>query len=129
MENCFYEMGYDILGRRAVVDGNGEYVTHIPGNVSEDEVLKKLRCGEPFRFDARNQGMQNIPGAQVDTSVKAGIAPRDEWPMHDAWRQKWIRCEDTGITFEEFREEYFKKSAVPDNSTARAKRMKNKKHV
>ena len=110
-----YEIGYDTVGREVVLNDSGDYVTHIPNNLSIDEVLRRLYSGIAVNFDPRNQGMQNIPACQVDESVPVDIAPRDEWPVFKAWREHWLTCIDClhqhcQITFDEFREQYLREN-------------------
>lgn len=99
MENIFYEFGYDTLGRQIVVDGNGNYVTHIPCNMTPNEVMARVYAGTMIPFDGANQGMQNIPGAH---SYGTEVALREDWPMHEAWQRRWFELPDDEMTFEEF---------------------------
>jgi len=110
-----YEFGYDKSGRSIIINDKGEYVTHIPCNLSKNEVLKRCENGTMKVFDARNQGLQNIPGAKVDTSKPVSIAPREDWPIYDAWNELWLADydQDDPRTFEEFYKEY--KECVGEN--------------
>lgn len=103
-----YQIGYDTTGRRIVINKNGDYVTHIPCNMSEKEVLDRLEAGEIIRFDARNQGMQNIPVAQVGDSIPVGVAPEEKWPLFYIWEMNWYSNWDYHDmrTFEEFEEDF-----------------------
>lgn len=104
-----YQRGYDILGRECIItvkDGIDKYVTHIPGNISCNEVIDRLSKGDNILFDARNQGMQNNLGAQVDTSCEVQIAHRDEWPLFIIWHIKWTQnyLDNDNRTFDEYKE-------------------------
>ena len=78
-----YELGWDTSGRRCVINEQGKWITNIPNNMSENEVLERLSRGESVFFDGRNQGMQNIPAAMVDVSTRPAVAPREDWPIYD----------------------------------------------
>ena len=110
-----YEFGYDTSGRSIIIDDKGEYVTHIPANLSKNEVLDKCKKGTMKVFDARNQGLRNMPGAQVDISKPVPVAPREDWPIYDAWNELWLADydKDDPRTFEEFYKEY--KECVGEN--------------
>lgn len=84
-----YEVGWDVSGRRCVIDEDGKWVTNIPNNMSENEVLLRLGRGEKVFFDGRNQGMQNIPPAMVDVSTRPQVAPREDWPIYDEIFNLW----------------------------------------
>ena len=113
-----YELGYDIDGRSIVINENGEYVTHIPCNLSKKEVLDRCKEGTMKVFDARNQGLQNFPSAQTDISTPVRVAPREDWAIHDAWNKLWLADYDYDDPrdFDEFYEEY--KERVGKNKEA-----------
>ena len=85
-----YEVGWDTSGRRCVIDEDGKWITNIPNNMSENEVLERLSRGESVFFDGRNQGMQNIPAAMVDVSTRPAVAPREDWPIYDEIFNLWF---------------------------------------
>ena len=45
-----YEVGWDTSGRRCVIDEDGKWITNIPNNMSENEVLLRLGRGEIVFF-------------------------------------------------------------------------------
>ena len=102
-----FEIGYDKNGRQCVIDSDGMFVTHIPNNLSSTEVLERLSDGEDIYFDARNQGMQNCPLAQVDIDEPVELAPNHEWPVYSAWNNRGNYAQDDNTTFESFKEAYF----------------------
>lgn len=85
-----YELGWDTSGRRCVINEQGKWITNIPNNMSENEVLERLSRGERVFFDGRNQGMQNIPAAMVDVSTRPVVAPREDWPIYDEIFNLWF---------------------------------------
>ena len=85
-----YELGWDTSGRRCVINEQGKWITNIPNNMSENEVLERLSRGESVFFDGRNQGMQNIPAAMVDVSTRPAVAPREDWPIYDEIFNLWF---------------------------------------
>lgn len=85
-----YELGWDVSGRRCIVDAMGNWVTNIPADMAPDEVIRRLENGKMKVFDARNQGMQNCPAAMVDTSEKNIVAPREDWPIYNAMMDLWM---------------------------------------
>lgn len=103
MDYMGYEFGYDTEGRAIVVDSNGNYVTHIPCHLSKQEVMQRLLTGTMIPFDGTNQGMQNISGVNGYPTI---VAPREDWPMHEAWERRWYDNIDDTMTFEEFKEQW-----------------------
>ena len=84
-----YEVGWDTSGRRCVIDEAGKWVTNIPNNMSENEVLLRLGRGEIVFFDGRNQGMQNILVALVNENIRSQVAPREDWAIYDEIFNLW----------------------------------------
>ena len=84
-----YEVGWDTSGRRYVIDEAGKWVTNIPNNMSENEVLLRLGRGEIVFFDGRNQGMQNILVALVNENIRSQVAPREDWAIYDEIFNLW----------------------------------------
>lgn len=84
-----YEVGWDTSGRRCVIDEDGKWITNIPNNMSENEVLLRLGRGEIVFFDGRNQGMQNIPAALVNENIRPQVAPREDWAIYDEIFNLW----------------------------------------
>ena len=84
-----YEVGWDTSGRRCVIDEYGKWITNIPNNMSENEVLLRLGRGEIVFFDGRNQGMQNILVALVNENIRFQVAPREDWAIYDEIFNLW----------------------------------------
>lgn len=111
-----FTIGYDITGRKIIVNSEGKYVTHIPCDMSVEEILARLQNGERVKFDARNQGMQNIPAAQIDESTPVKVAPMERWPLFYAWDMNWLSNWDyhDTRTFEEFEQAYLSTGLTPE---------------
>lgn len=108
-----YSIGYSNDGVIIVIDEMDNYVTHIPCNLSINEVLERLNTGIAVSFDGVNQGMQNIPNSHYDFS---GVAPREMWPLFLAWdirSYEDVFYEDMR-PFEEYREEFLASGLSPE---------------
>lgn len=40
MEEYYFEIGYDIIGRRVLLDANNNFITYIPDDLSEEAIDK-----------------------------------------------------------------------------------------
>ena len=89
MEQRNYEIGYDITGRRILLDEEGNYISYIPEHLSEEEALKRIQTGEFLLIQSKIKPKKVI------------IAPREDWPIFYAWN-----INNNNQSFIEFKENF-----------------------
>ena len=96
METKYYEIGYDITGRKILFDENNNFITYIPEEMSEEEAIAEITNGTFILL----QSLMQHP--------KVEIAPKEEWPLYYSWRVL-NKYKKSVLSFEEFKE-YFKQA-------------------
>ena len=92
-----YEVGYDMMGQKIIIDEQNNFITHNPDDLSPREVIEKLEAKESIHYKRQSQKTESIP---------VEVAPKEMWPLFYAWNQNCLSNTDDIRTFDEFASEF-----------------------
>lgn len=102
MEEYYFEIGYDITGRRILLDENNNFITYIPDDLSEEEALDKIQNGEFLLIQSKTKPKE------------VEIAPKEDWPLLYSWNVKQKDHTKDKIEFEKFAEIFKSTNLSPE---------------
>lgn len=101
MEQKYYEIGYDITGRKALLDENNNFITYIPEEMSEEEAIEKITNGTFVILQSQAK------------QPKVEIAPKEDWPLYYSWRVL-NKSQKDKTSLEEFKNYFRSANLLPE---------------
>ena len=104
MMEKYYEIGYDITGRRILLDESNNIITYVPDDLTEEEVLFQIDKGEFILIQSKYP------------KINTTIAPKEDWPINYSWNElkKRTKKEEEVIPFQAFAEVFKRANLTPE---------------